>query len=368
MNGERHFSLKNNSSSTGTAKEKLASIQILRGVAALAVVVYHVYVMGKAHGNFGTEVFAAIARPGMLGVNLFFVLSGYIIIRAHQRDIGQLSSIGPYIIKRSVRVYPIYWILSLAYMAAAYVGFGEPDFTWDLGNLVSSAILFEVSQPVIAPLRVAWTLFYEIKFYLLFVAFLISLRFGIIVSLLHITWIAVCLIGGTMDFWNLGSLWYIHFYLGMSVYYIGSRFTARYALPSLLVGSAVVTFFAAYYNYDMTALRNDNKHILYLAPSFALIIHGIVMIEFKSNPLIRLLYLMGEASYSIYLAHCAAISLCFIFLRKTHILTMLDPKIAFFLIFIFSTVAGVATYFLIERPVLKCLHLLFPKTYAKRAH
>ncbi len=83
-----------------TAGGKLWSIQAMRGVAALAVVALHVYVI-YLRPDYGQVIaFAPILSKGWVGVNLFFVISGFIIMNAHAKDIGRPSRIPRYLWQR----------------------------------------------------------------------------------------------------------------------------------------------------------------------------------------------------------------------------------------------------------------------------
>jgi peptidoglycan/LPS O-acetylase OafA/YrhL len=105
-------------------KPLLVTVQVLRAVAALGVVFYHVHIIGGQRGfDFGAFI-GRWAEVGRMGVSLFFVLSGFIICFAHRRDIGVPDRLGRYCWKRFARIYPTYWIFSLLYVSAALSGLG----------------------------------------------------------------------------------------------------------------------------------------------------------------------------------------------------------------------------------------------------
>lgn len=331
----------------------LVSIQVMRGLAALSVAFYHVYVIGRAPGYLGYEYWAGLAKPGLLGVNLFFVLSGFIIFKAHRGDLGQPDRLARYFNRRFTRIYPLYWVLSLVYVVAAFAGLGSPDFTTDLGNVFSSIFLIEFTEKVYAPLQVAWTLFYEIKFYIVFAVLIYNVRLGLIVIISEVVYMILASANGWADFFHLYSLWYLHFIFGALAYFLSMRLSQAWATPLMLVGIVSVGLYIDLYNYDMTTLK-DNEHILWLlAPSFGAIVLAFVLWEQPiRDHCPRILKLLGDASYSVYLVHSAAISAMFIILRKVGILNTIHPTMVFIGCFVISVASGLGVYFLLEKPIL----------------
>ena len=74
------------------AGNTLESIQVARGLAALAVVFYHASLLFTQKA--GLNIFSGIGKYGYMGVPFFFVLSGFIIGFAHYKDIGKKEKLG----------------------------------------------------------------------------------------------------------------------------------------------------------------------------------------------------------------------------------------------------------------------------------
>lgn len=152
--------------------DKLESLQIGRGVAALLVMLVHAttFVRLNYHETFAGNLFIA----GSAGVDFFFVLSGFIIWHRHARDIGQPERVADYGWRRLVRIYPAYWIVILAILPAYFLvpryGLGDETSPY---IITTSLLLVPAYRP---PILVAgWTLIHELWFYLLF-AGLIAFR------------------------------------------------------------------------------------------------------------------------------------------------------------------------------------------------
>lgn len=164
---------------------KLESIQILRAIAALAVVLFHSHFAVASFPSGFKFSIPFISKYGYFGVDLFFVISGYII--AHI-TIGKKFSFLSFSTKRFFRIYPIYWIFCLlSYYLYTNNGlfFGPKDFT--LSNLATSLIILPIDgSPAYG---VGWSLEHEIIFYSITA---ISLTYGRIKHLC----IILALLGG----------------------------------------------------------------------------------------------------------------------------------------------------------------------------
>ncbi len=103
-------------------KQNLAALTGIRGVAALWVVVFHLH--DELRGLFpdAYSLLKPVIKSGFLGVDLFFVLSGFIIAHNYYRDVEEngRSSLWPFLVKRFARIYPAY--LAGFFLAVAVVG------------------------------------------------------------------------------------------------------------------------------------------------------------------------------------------------------------------------------------------------------
>lgn len=136
-------------------------IDLLRFFAALAVLMYHYTFLGYTTGDMAIKYasFAPVSKYGFLGVNLFFIISGFVILNSARN-----KSAKNFIISRIVRLYPVFWIsCSLTFLVLVVIGgarFGH-DFKVYLVNMTMLYKLFGV-KPVDS---VYWSLFYEMRFY-----------------------------------------------------------------------------------------------------------------------------------------------------------------------------------------------------------
>jgi len=145
------------------SKQKLVSVQACRGLAALMVVLAHLHSAEIKH--FSTNMMG-IFQFGVLGVDLFFVISGVVISAV---TVGKFSprNAARFIYQRAARVYPIYWLYSAIVLAAfLYNPLWINASSGHRVNIISSFLLIPTNLSML--LFQGWTLSYEIYFYLVF--------------------------------------------------------------------------------------------------------------------------------------------------------------------------------------------------------
>ena len=155
-------------------KGGFAGVQGLRGLAALAVAVLHIAdEAGALVGTPGCSPYLFIdALPLEAGVDLFFVISGFVMTWASWDAFGQWRSVGPFLWRRLLRIVPLYWCLSAATAGAAFAAPGlVSDGLRDGWGYVAASFAFlpwrRVDGFVQPVLRLGWTLNYEMLFYAL---------------------------------------------------------------------------------------------------------------------------------------------------------------------------------------------------------
>ena len=155
-------------------KDVIRSLQVFRGIAALAVVAHHSAVSTDAFVGTVPAPWLRAFDLGAYGVDFFFVLSGFIIMHAHMHEGGRPGAIRGYIFKRLTRVFPAYWPVGLAVLVL-YAAL--PNLSASGGrefSALSSLLLLPADRP--PALSVAWTLVHELMFYGLFMLWFVSRR------------------------------------------------------------------------------------------------------------------------------------------------------------------------------------------------
>lgn len=214
--------------------QKFGSLELGRGIAALAVVAHHA---GQASDAFSAAKFGKWLEAGALGVDFFFVLSGFIIYHVHHNDPKTLLAAKSFFTKRVRRIYIPYLPISLALILAytLFPSLSQGDRDW--GLFTSLTLLPSAPPPA---LSVAWTLVYEMLFYIFFLVFYLSRYFWVAVSI----WVAATVINAISGFSNnietaLIKMYFnpliLEFVAGMIAAVLYSRLSPKvWALPTLL--------------------------------------------------------------------------------------------------------------------------------------
>ena len=146
-------------------QQRMDSLQCLRGVAALAVVLFHLrgveikYLQGPA-------MLDAVARYADAGVDLFFVVSGFVMTTIAAGRYMKAGASAQFLVKRAWRVLPMYWIFTTLVVALMAVVPSMVNSSYAGQSVLASYLLIPHAQlPV---LTVGWTLVHEAYFYLVF--------------------------------------------------------------------------------------------------------------------------------------------------------------------------------------------------------
>ena len=269
-----------------------ANLQAVRALAAIGVVVFHFGLMPATTLPFGI---------GAAGVDLFFVLSGFIITYSSARSARH------FLAHRLIRVVPAYWI---ATSIAALVTLQNLDGAEAFGWLVQSLFYLPGPEGRPALIFVAWTLVYELAFYLLY---WVGLRFGIqrapLISLGMLLVLAIVPIPGVPGPWPL----LLEFCMGIGICLLTERHGKLRSLPGsagLLVavmGIALLPTLTRVTGYNPDDYQNIGRVLSWGVPA-ALIILGLVIAEHGGLAIkSRIVLLLGAASYAIYLLHPIAV-------------------------------------------------------------
>jgi peptidoglycan/LPS O-acetylase OafA/YrhL len=157
--------------SSGEARGPLLpGLQYYRAGAALLVVLYHAAGVFGPTGYYPARSWERIFLFGHSGVELFFVLSGFIICRVHWDRLDRPGELASYIRKRLVRIYPPVFLAVFTWAAFRWAGHKPLSPMEWLNSLTLFPFTFEFAPPVV------WTLAFEMAFYVLFLIAFINRR------------------------------------------------------------------------------------------------------------------------------------------------------------------------------------------------
>jgi len=151
-----------------------------RGWASLWVLLYHVSVTVEKPKYFGLEEVSAFTSAGYRGVDLFFLLSGFVMAHVYNSQIGaaRMSDAVDFVVRRVCRVFPAFVAVYLALLTSgALFGIGLPEGAEvDVWFFLQNLLLIPRDDLTTFVPVVAWTLTHELMFYTLFLASFVSRR------------------------------------------------------------------------------------------------------------------------------------------------------------------------------------------------
>ena len=327
----------------------IASIQYLRAVAALMVVAFHLKVRLARMGYEGTW-------PEWLscGVEIFFVISGAIMwLTTYNRVISPRE----FLLRRFLRIAPLYYamtaiIVVIMAVAPSLVAGGRID----IRHVLASLLFLPTSHPVLGTMEPVlpqgWTLNYEMGFYLLFAAALFLSRpfraWAVLLALLALVFAGIGSDPHSMFGFFTSSI-ILEFAFGI---FVGAAVTSGLRLPRLL---ALGLFAAGAIGIPATwsFVEGGVPRALLSGVAAASLAAGAIFLERgRAIPKSRLLHLLGDASYSIYLVHGIALTAVGAVWAKAGIGIGVGGIAGFTVVGVVSAcLAGIALHVTIEKPL-----------------
>ncbi|HWU03801.1 MAG TPA: acyltransferase, partial [Novosphingobium sp.] len=306
------------------------SLQMLRAGAAYAVLLFHLKLL----------------HLGYAGVDVFFVLSGFIMGTMAPRE-------GPrrFLLRRVIRVVPLYWLVTLVFCAAALVPGLFRHFVFNPVDLLRSLAFIPYYStdgqiwPIVVP---GWTLNYEMLFYGLMALCLTTPRpvpmlVGLLLALVAVgAWFPQQTAPGHVA---TGPL-LLEFAGGLVLSMVYGRLPGLAGLAALVGGAVWLALCSRLVAPEM----GEMMRVAVLGVPSLLLVGGALAVEQAgwaipgSGWLARALEKMGDASYSLYLLHPLLLS-------AVERATRNAPHLRVALALIACTAAALACHALFERPV-----------------
>ncbi len=352
----------------GDGSAMFYNVQVGRALAALMVVYLHVTAMISE--RFGSMEWF---YPGAAGVDIFFAISGFLMVTTTAGQWGQPGQWQGFIVRRLIRIVPLYWLVTAAKLAQMIVVPALAQRQTLLPWHVVASFLFipawNAEGEAIPLIALGWTLSFEMLFYILFAGAL-ALR------LRPVPWLTAVLIGGAIlglfrtDAWGaeakLLDPLLLEFVFGMA---IGMATLSGRRLPVAvaLIGLPVLFLVLVATNWLDPGWANGHRTLVWGVPG-ALILACLVALEGHwRGRLFRFACFLGDASYAIYLAHGFVLSIVGVVFTR-----LLGPRFdwSHWLLvptFVVAVAGGVVVHVLIERPVTDWLRRRWHAARLRRA-
>lgn len=354
---------------TGEHLEQLRSIQALRALAALAVMFAHLHGIEARQSGEG-PVLSAAWIAGVSGVDLFFVISGFIMVWVAGDTAPSLKNAAKFLFARVIRIYPLWWLFAAAMAAYFLMTYGAP---WDAEklaatnvggteHLIKSFLLIPHDAFPILPL--GWTLMHEMYFYLVFSLILLLPRdYRIQACVLWGLMIIAATSAHITGFYANGLLDLVlfpmtfEFLLGAGAAWVLKAGWTQFRWPALGLGLAGLGLAYVSVDFNSTTSLLPTARTFAYGPAFALLVYALVAIEQTSRLgqfIPQFAVRLGDWSYSLYLCHLLVISaIARAFFSIFGQVGIVD-NIVFLILSIVATIAiSGLVYKLFERPVLK---------------
>ena len=357
--------------------KQIGSIQILRAVAALMVVLAHAQDDASHEAlKAGVSFTRTHLLPWVTGVDLFFVISGFIMVHASARLFATPGGSSAFLARRVIRIVPLYWgVTSITLVLLMLLARPGHDALPSLSEVLTSFGFIPygraedgVPRPVVS---LGWTLNYEMFFYVVFAAFLWLRREAAVGGVAA----ALVLMVALGALWRPGAIalsyWsdpiVLEFALGMGLALAWAHGVRLNRGPAAALMAAALLLLA----FDLDGMRD--------VPAFGVDPNGFGRLLACGLPMAALLgatvlsrpalpsrghglaavALLGDASYALYLFH----PLVIIATRKVYLAAGLLPALGVWPLvlaeLVLASAAAVAIHLVVEKPVTAALQARF---------
>lgn len=349
---------------------RLDALQVLRAIAAAMVVFVHG--LETYYDKVSADVRVSLdIELGSLGVELFFVISGFIICCSARNLPAGPASAGLFIRRRLIRIVPIYWIATLIYAAKLGLQGQAPTFAQVVQSLFFVPYLNEAGmmRPI---LGVGWSLNYEMLFYLVFAgALFLKVRARYLVLAASLGFLVMCRAAGWLHesdqfivnaIYLLSGTYLLYFMAGTGIALLQTELLARTKVRlSLPVALFFVSCVLIGYALALHAGWIDRPEKLQWELPLCILCVALCITPPHDNSggatpsrVRRMMTLAGDGSYSTYLTHG------FVMGPLARLVSLLgfpiDPLTFALVMVVVCTAVGVLVFQWVESPLMRNLN------------
>lgn len=344
-----------------TGDTRLPWVQVLRCIAASVVVFHHYTLTFSEHGiQRSWSVHSGLGELGNCGVDLFFVISGFIFVLTTRDKVGSKQA-WTFLKRRVLRIFPLYWFWTSVLLVLWLAGFGLQIHHYTRPFILCSYLLFPSFDganyhPLLGQ---GWTLTFEMYFYaVIFLAIILRIKRGRLAfvaaffGLFALIGMSPFLSGGLR--WVLTNSLVIEFIFGMLCGEIMLRVSpersADWERPAAVLLFSLGTL--ALFSTLMLHVTSGLRFAYYGIPATCVVLGAVLL---RSRPAPALLVYLGDASYSIYLSHSFIVLAYGLALKRSGFVRRLPPDPAIFCATLGTIALSSLTYMLLERRIIRGL-------------
>ncbi|MEK8132599.1 acyltransferase [Paenibacillus filicis] len=274
----------------------------LRGLLALSVVIFHIYGSAVIEGYIGEfpkeHLLYVINYAGPISVDLFFVISGYLITQS----LSNKRTLREFVINRIIRIYPVFLVIHLIIFTVGpfikykwMTGIGLREY---IVHFVSNAFLLPGMLQLPIAQIVAWSLSYELFFYII-AGLVWFIYHGSKLNMLgkYISYLVIIVFCTVVVYARMDLLFFV---VGVAVYFCQDRLQRRFKAAKQFYFNGIILLAAIYASFQ--TLKTPIAAALILSFLFFITIiteYGLLSSILRT----RLMRYLGEISFSLYMWH-----------------------------------------------------------------
>ena len=339
------------------------SVQYLRGIAALMVLLEHV---GLKSAQYSTNSLSGWHMGGA-GVDLFFLISGFIMCHTGESKHQQRGAAGQFLWRRVLRIIPLYWLVTCAALVIFIIAPEKINSQGGETGILASYFLLPTDQLYLV--SNGWTLRYEFLFYLIFMLGLFfSKNFGrLFVAGLIITmvsmgqWLAPSSAPGRF----ISDPLLLEFIGGMLLYVAYSHYQhlrpPRIILSAIFIGLALGGLLAV-----NQGIRSGIRIVDFGTPMIFLMAGALCLEPILKKRTIGFLKMLGDSSFAMYLVHPFVLAGGAMVLNKLNLNMMMGGTVFIAALLVLSILAGYLVYEIVEKNIGRYLSNIGSTSFGKK--
>lgn len=345
-------------------RKKLVLIQFSRALVPILVMLFHL--SGTMMDYFEFNLFGFSYLPISGGVDYFFALSGFMMYYIYRDSLGQSNQLKNYLLNRFIRVYPLYWLLTIVFLVILFINpnYGVGHET-DTDTIISSFLLLQSPRELEPVLNVAWSLVHTVFFYLVFSLLFFS-KINISKALIMI-W-ALLTVGFSMGYIYIDNYLIRFFFNEYNFIFLVGVFCA-YLVTHYKFNFKMSVFFSVIgvLGFPIIWLNSIDKFInitfdLGIGLSSAFIIFGLASIDLQRDIKIPIpLNYIGNAAFSIYLSHNLTLDILSEVVSEFSFYEMAGGWMTSMILILCMLGVGCLVHSFIEKPLILKMKKLFLK-------
>lgn len=331
---------------TKKTNKKLSLVQIARALAILFVLLGHANTLFYQNFQYQWFNMAQWGRTG--GVDFFFIVSGFMIYYLYSKNIGVTGKAKDFLLKRVLRIFPMYWVFTLAALSMFFIfpQLGDGHETKPI--VILKALVLVPGDPILV---VTWSLSNIMLFYVLFTFLIYKPKLA---KPLLAIWIAISLLTAfkTPGFSKLDGFLFnfnnMEIVCGSLVAHLILNFKIKFPKIILLSGFLLIS---SVWTNNVVNGTNETTYFYYCVAAM-LIMLGISSIDLnKDIETPAPLQFLGDASYSIYISHGPLLQFYILLLKKLNVISIVGILPSMCIAITLSILSGCLVYIILEKPV-----------------